>query len=49
MSKESQNNNFELFEKINKKYFLEIEQNVLIFNKHCLIYKISITNYGKIM
>ena len=28
MSKESQNNNFELFEKINKKYFLEIEQNV---------------------
>ncbi|KEQ57198.1 hypothetical protein SCCGRSA3_01582 [Marine Group I thaumarchaeote SCGC RSA3] len=28
MSEESQNNDFELFEKINKKYFLELEQNV---------------------
>ncbi|RMW40204.1 MAG: hypothetical protein EA446_00455 [Nitrosopumilus sp.] len=28
MSKNSQNDNFELFEKINQKYFLEIEQNV---------------------
>lgn len=28
MSEKSQDNNFELFEKINKKYFLEIEQNV---------------------
>ena len=28
MSKNSQNNDFELFEKINQKYFLEIEQNV---------------------
>ena len=28
MSEKSQNDNFELFEKINKKYFLEIEQNV---------------------
>ena len=28
MSENSQNNDFELFEKINKKYFLEIEQNV---------------------
>lgn len=28
MSEKSQNDNFELFEKINKKYFLELEQNV---------------------
>lgn len=28
MSENSQNNDFELFEKINKKYFLELEQNV---------------------
>ena len=28
MSENSQNNDFELFEKINQKYFLEIEQNV---------------------
>ena len=49
MSKESQNNNFELFEKINKKYFLEIEQNVPHIQQTCLIYKMSITNYGKIM
>ena len=28
MSEDSQNNDFELFEKVNKKYFLEIEQNV---------------------
>ncbi|ABX12799.1 hypothetical protein [Nitrosopumilus maritimus] len=28
MSEKSQNNDFELFENINKKYFLELEQNV---------------------
>lgn len=49
MSENSQNNDFELFEKINKKYFLELEQNVPHIQQTLLIYKTSITNYGKTM